>query len=130
MIGFVTSLLRRKVSDPLLEALDKDEFYKWLKTKPSSQLVGFTHLVSACPIAFYLRSKGFQYVSVSQHEVMVETRTKTYCLIKDDKLPAWIVEFVVKVDSAAFSDFPDDINIDSFHREVTASQALEVLQKL
>lgn len=118
MIKFIASLFGKKSKNLLAEVLKIAEFREWLKGKEPSKIVGLTHISYQCPIARYLNAKGFERIMVGSSSIFASIKGKAYYITRRDALPVWVSHFV------------DNVDCKSGCREVTAAEALEVLEKL
>lgn len=95
--------------------LIRSKFKAWLKSKPSTEIVGENRECLGCPIAkFYAEVSG-------GCEVVIGTgRNGEYCIDRGDGergLPWWAYRFVFLIDGEE-------------DRKITAGRAMEVLQDI
>lgn len=86
------------MSNPILEELELQKFRNWLNGKPQNEVVGEARRSACCPVAQYLTSAGWSYVSVLPAAVSGTILGMDY-RVCDAELPGWLIPFVDSVDT-------------------------------
>lgn len=96
--------------------LSREEFEAWLRSFPPDTLIAARCSTSSCPIAKWLKNRGYVFVTVTADEWSYndeEGRTRV-----EHHMPTWAYDFVVAIDNLVG------------RAAVTAARSLDVLKNI
>lgn len=105
--------------------LDRDDFRAWVEGHGADEEVGERGSSCHCPIANYLKSQIDNLESLQVGNVLLYSTKYLPCEIMV-KLPAWVQEFIQKIDEPVYK-HTDPIRVSM---NVTVDEALEVLDDI